>query len=386
MKIFLLNILLLLLSHEIVLSATLPEEYKPVKIAGKVNQAAGSVAWSRDNRFIAFLNDGLNIYDINIGASKRIAIDSPYYVAWDDNNSLFVLYKKGLNKKLCTAGIKKLKCEDIPLNKAPEAVFPIADSAKLLVVSAQLKTAALWSDVYYELSIHDSDSGLTRTIYKAERTLPTKNPDIDFLSGWISQGLSPLDTTFLTMEYAKPPIFPPQLKIGVVDYMTGKIKTVGEFPHNKFSVQGSWSPDGQRFALPDQKGRLTIMNIAGESSIPEKEVIGWHPSWNPRGSQIFIGGHIIDADGGRKVELAPKGADTSAYWSPDGTKMALLINDSLWLLDGFKPSIISPDKLPDKKLLKKLILLKELFTDKLISEEDYDSRYMKLLEKDGPPK
>ncbi|TAN44576.1 MAG: hypothetical protein EPN22_06090 [Nitrospirae bacterium] len=380
------NMLLLFLFHGTALPATLQEKYKPVKIAEKVKPAGSSVAWSRDNRFIAFPDDGLNIYDTTTGSSKKIDMATAYHVIWADDNVLFVLYKKGADKKLCAADIKRLKCEDIPINKAPEAVFPIMDSKKLLVVSAQLKTASLWSDVYYELSIHDLASDLTRTIYRADRTLLTKNPSIDFLSGWISMGVSPYDTTFLTMEYVKPPIFPPHLKIGVVDYMTGKTKNIGQAPHNKFSVQGSWSPDGRRFAFPDQKGRLTIMNIAGESITPDKEVAGRHPSWNPVGSQIFIGGHIIDADGSRKVELAPKGADTKAYWSPDGTKMALLIDESLWLLDGFKPSIISPDRLPDKNLLKKLLLLKELFTDKLISEEDYDSRYMKLLEKDGQAK
>ncbi len=330
------------------------------------------------------MSDGITIYDAVSTESKKIDLDTPYYVAWGPSNRFWVLYKKGPDKKLCAVSTNKLQCEEIFISKVPEAIFPVPDSTKLIVVSGQITTASLWSDVYYELSVHDYVTGLPRTVHKSNRTLPTKNPDIDFMSGWINQGPSPFDTTFLTMEYVKPPVFPSQLKIGIVDYLTGKISNIGQIPHNKFSVQASWSPDGRRFALPGTKGNLMIMNIDGEVFTPDKEIIGWHPSWNPKGSQIFIGGYLLNSDGSKREELVAKGMNSRAFWSPDGLKMVLHTNNSLWLLNKFSPSLISPDRLPDKNLLKKIVLLKDLFIEKLISEDEYNLRYKKLLEKDAP--
>ena len=147
------------------------------------------------------------------------------------------------------------------------------------------------------------------------------------------------------MEQIKPPVFMPYSKISVVDFLTGKIQVITDNGRIKRNIAGSWSPDGRRLALTDADGYFEMLDSgAGISVSVDRGSPGTYPSWNPKGSQIFIGGYVMDSDGKNKEELLPNSAKSLAKWSPDGTKIAILSNGDLWLLKDFKPHFVPPDK------------------------------------------
>ena len=68
-----------------------------------------------------------------------------------------------------------------------------------------------------------------------------------------------------------------------------------------------------------------------------------------------------------------------ARWSPDGTKIAIVSSGDLWLLKDFNPHFIPPDKPLDEALSKKILLLKELMNEGLLTESEYQERYDRLM-------
>ena len=372
-------------SSEVFAETHLPGNHNPLKVSDGVAGRQGAVAWSKDGKRIAFIRDGLFLYDVAGREQKRIKINEPYYLSWGSGDSLFVLFRKEGRKALCRVAADSLDSKEITLEGEPEAVFPVFDDRKLLILSSGLKATSIGMEASYRLMLLDIEKGTVRTLYESSRILPTRNADIDYVSGWVYPGTNPFDTTILTMEFVKPPAFPPYLRIGTTDYVTGKAKEIGRVRHKKFSVPSSWSPDGMRLALPDEEEHLKIIDMAGGGKEIDNEVFGTFPAWNPKGSQIFFGGYLLSADGKKKEELISQGRESVALWSPDGTKMALLFSDELWLLDNFRPSLIPPDRTFPEDLFKKVLLLKELLREGLLTETEYEHRHGALLKEPGGP-
>ena len=91
----------------------------------------------------------------------------------------------------------------------------------------------------------------------------------------------------------------------------------------------------------------------------------------------------MDSDGKNKEELLPDSAKSISKWSPDGTKIAVISGGNVWLFKGFAPRFISPDKPLDEALSQKIVILKELMKEGLLTENEFQERYDRLISGKG---
>ena len=143
----------------------------------------------------------------------------------------------------------------------------------------------------------------------------------------------------------------------------------------------SWSPDGRRLALSDATGRVVITDLRADAGSVEAESAGFHPSWNPRGSLLYLGGYLVRSNGKTEAALLPDSPRSIAWWSMDGTRLAAVAEGELWLFDAFAPVFLPPDKPLDEALKNKLSLLKSQHRDGLVTLQEYQARRATLLER-----
>ncbi|MBI5100484.1 MAG: PD40 domain-containing protein [Nitrospirae bacterium] len=358
----------------------IPSVYSPVKVDSGVAPESGRVSWHNDNTRIAYISDAAYIYDTRTGAARPLDIAGPHYLSWAGDNHLVVLYREEGRKAMCLVDARDLSIRKLPVDIEPDAVFPVKEGAGLLIFSSKISARALWADYHFALARYDISSGSAKKIYEATVRLPVRNARPEDLKGLVQPDMNPFDFTALLMEAVKPPVVQPYVKIVSVDYITGKANVIGEMHHRGISVSGSWSPDGRRFAFGDETGLLKIYDLnSGEISDTGHDIRGRRPSWNPEGSQIFYGGHVVTRGVKDAEMLVPDGASSIGIWSPDGTGLALISSDGLRILRNFRPSFVPPDGRVDKTLKAKLLLLKEIYAEGLITGSEYEKRYKKLM-------
>lgn len=302
----------------------------------------------------------------------------PYFLCWGTDNLLYMLQKAEGGKLLSSIDPATLNRTDIPLPFEPDGIFALPQEKSLIMITAVFDQKRLWSEITYTLHLFDTKSSTIKKIYENRRTLPRRKETADYLSGWLWPGPRPGDSTFMTMEPVKPPVVMPYLQLGLVDYITGKAVAFGRIESPNFSVPASWSPDGRRFAFSGLDGVLHVYDIEqAVISTPEKSlpVRGNFPAWNPRGSQIYFGGHIIRSDGQQVDILGPEGQDSIGFWSPDGTKIAIATKSGLYIAGNYRPMLVHPDKVYTKEKTARLRLLKELLAEGLIPEQEYSERH-----------
>lgn len=353
-----------------------------LKLADSVTPSPGAVAWSPDGKKIAFISGAVVILDPESRSEKRVSVSSPYFLCWTADNLLYVLHRAEDRKVLIRIDTDTLKKTEVPLPFQPEGIFALPGEKTLVMVTAAFNQKRLWSEMTYAVHLFDPGSATAKKIYESSRTLPRQTKRADHLSGWLWAGPRPGDSAFLTMESVKPPVVMPYLQLGMVDFITGRAKTFGRIESPALSVPVSWSPDGRRFAFSDTDGILHMYDIERSViSAPEKglHIRGTVPAWNPRGSQIYFGGHIIWSDGGKTDVLGPEGQDNIGFWSPDGRKIAIASKNGFYLFDDHRPVLVPPDRVPVEEKTVKLRLLKELLAEGLISEQEYIERYTILM-------
>ncbi|TAN40095.1 MAG: hypothetical protein EPN25_08905 [Nitrospirae bacterium] len=358
----------------------LPEKYRPLKVSEGIAQDPGRVSWHPDSNRLAYVAGAVHIYDMQTKEQRTVHVDSPYYAAWGKGDDLFILYREDGSKALCRVDGRGQGLKKISLAIEPDAVFPVKDGSQLLLLSVRVFARALWTDYHYGLYLYDLRTGSTKKIHEATNNLSLRKLRPEDLKGLIQPSMNPFDATALVLESVRPPNAPSYLKIMHLDYITGKAEAVGRLNSKSLSVPFSSSPDGRRFAFTDESGRLKIYDHNGGVSDSGFDIQGRLPAWNPAGSQIYFGGYVVGSSAGGEPELLlPGGAASLAVWSPDGRKMALVTGDGLWLLDNFIPSFLPPDRVPDRSLSDKIVLLKELLAEGLITDRDYRERYEKLV-------
>jgi hypothetical protein len=366
-------------------SADLPpgaHTYTIAQVAGRVHHKPGALAWSPDSRHLAFISGNVFLLDTAGNRQEEVTIPDPIFLSWGTDTTLYVLYRELGQKKLCRIDAASLSRKDLPLASDPDAVFALPDSGGLLFVSARLEQKRLWTEFSYSLVLFDLDKETGKMLYEAQKRLPLKKMDETYLNGWFWSGIRPADSAVLTVEPVKPPVIMPYLQIGLVDYVTGKSREIGKISNGDMPMVASWSPDGGRFAFTDEQRRMAIFDV-GNSSIVSPgggiDIAGVYPSWNPKGSQIYFGGYILRSDGQQKEAIFPGAQGSFGVWSPDGTKIAILNNEELHLLSGYRPSAVPPDKIYSAATVRKLYLLKELLSEGLITAQEYEQRHDKLI-------
>ena len=125
----------------------------------------------------------------------------------------------------------------------------------------------------------------------------------------------------------------------------------------------TWSPDSKRIAfIRHQRGEEVITTVHSDSSsltnvanvplvattqplrrnVSGDNLRGRWLSWSPSGSDILIQRSpfaLVDADGSR-TKIMDAGPGAYAGWSPDGSKIAVLLHDDV---DGVKLFTMNPD-------------------------------------------
>ena len=356
--------------------------YAISRIASAVLHKPGALAWSADSRKLAFISGKVTLLDTGSNRRQEVDIPDPLFLSWAADGPLYVLYRESGQKKLCRIDTETLGRKDLPISSDPQALVALPDTGGLLLVSVSIDQKRLWTEFSYMLALFDPDKGSGKKLFEMQKRLPTKNLPADYINGWLWTGTRPADSTILTVEPVKPPVIMPYLQIGLFDYLTEKSREIGRIINGGMSTAASWSPDGRRFAFPDDQKHLAIFDSEGSAAInPEtiEDINGSFPSWNPKGSQIYFGGHILRSDGQQKETLFPGAYDSLGVWSPDGTKIAILNGQDLHLLTGYIPSLIPPDKVFPGDLVRKLFLLKELLSEGLITTQEFENRRDNLI-------
>lgn len=357
-------------------------QYRPIKIAAGVLQKPGSVAWSSDGKTIAFLGDTLRLYDVAAGSLRETDLLPPLFLSPGPGRLFYLLY--GEDSRGILAGLDPVTLEkkETRLPERPDAVVALPDNRRLLLVSVRLDQKKLWAELSYQVSVMDLHSAITTKVFETQKTIPGRVRPQDYQSAWFWPGPRPFDTAMLSVEYVKPPVQMPYLKIGLADYHTGRSREFGRIDHRSMSVPVSWSPDGNRFAFPTSQGRLGIyrMGDTAQGSPPGVEhITGLYPAWNPRGSQIYFGGHIIHSDGSGSERILEGGEESMGLWSPDGSMLAVAHRGGLYLFRDIRATLIPPDRIYPHDFLNKRMLLKELLLEKLITDKEYEERWNNLL-------
>jgi TolB protein len=135
-----------------------------------------------------------------------------------------------------------------------------------------------------------------------------------------------------------------------------------------------WSPDGTELVAASERNGIVILRADGSgervlAETPDNPM--WSPDWSPDGKQIAyyravdtserfndrpctVRTWVVDADGtdGRQLDPLGDGCDVPVSWSPDGTRLAILLLGpdpalefrlGIITLDGSQPVVMLPD-------------------------------------------
>jgi WD40 repeat protein len=344
----------------------------------------GVLSWSPDGERLAFIDGTLHLYDIASGKRRSADVPDPSFVSWRSAEEILVISQEDGRKHLYIVDVKSLSMQKVKLDIEPSAVFPLKNSRQLLIMSSEVKAFALGTRVRFSLFLYDLKTGISGNLFSSDRTLPAKKADINVLNAWTHAGFNNLNGSFMIMEHIKPPAARAYSQVALIDPALGTRKPIagagGELRKQMYA-SGSWSADGKRIALTDVNGLLAIFSLGDLSAPQTVKVRGLYPSWNPRGSQIYVGGFVVDSDGKNMERLLPDGYTSIAEWSPQGSRLAVVSAGELSLFDGFGPRYAGPDGPFDEKVAANIVLLKELFRNSLIGEREYEQRYDKLMRK-----
>jgi len=338
------------------------------------------------------IRDGqLVLLDYAAGRVRKIPEIRPLFIAWAPGDRVAVLSDTGAGKEITLLDAAKGTYSSAPASESAIALKWLYPPDDLVEFSAEAKRYTIGTFITYSFSRVQGEE--REIFFQKELYFPTRRQDLDFTSAWSFPEIRPVYETLLMPEYHNPPAVTPYIYFKTVDPVTGIVDDIVKLENRRFNVLASWSPDGSRLAAADHEGLLVIQDAdegaegAAVSGIPVNyEIKGLNPSWNPRGSQIYLGGWLVGSDGGAVAELLPGAVESIGVWSPDGEKIAVMSESRTLIFDSIHPSFLDPDRPLGNELLQmqeKLRLLKELLTSGLITRSEYDDRRAKLFEQGG---
>jgi WD40 repeat protein len=300
----------------------------------------GAVVWSPDStRIAAIRNNTIYIFDTITEQSRVLSKLKPLFIEWAPGNNLITVHELDGRNELAIADVTNETVESIPVQEQPDAVKWLHAPDEFIVLSTDLKRMSIGAFVTYKLK--KIEGGNVEVFFNHDSYFPTLKQRFDHMSGWTFAGIRPLHGTVLIPEYHNPPRIEPYTVFKTVDPLTKEIRELYKLKDARFSIPAAWSPDGSHLAITNSKGSLNIVNVnrPDERLHTDDAIRGRFPSWNPAGSQIYIGGWIVQSDGTAVEQLIPDARESMGIWSPDGTGLAILFKNSLFYLDGFSPEL-----------------------------------------------
>jgi WD40 repeat protein len=357
-------------------------------IAHRVIGAPGTVAWSPEGKYLAFLTrktQKVTIYDPVSGESFTFESKRPFFLSWADQLTLLIAHGSSDSPVLTLLDIPSKKTVRYPLPPNTVALFgePGAHYGWAFVEENEWRGIGI--DYRYALFRPDWKKNTIGEIAKKSRIIAIREQVLPYLRGWATVGPDPVTGKAVLLLLITPTRGPVFLRAIAIDTVTLEQTGIANIPLNEWITTGaSWSPDGKRLAFTGNDGRLKVLSMDGSLTTLDKEVIGTYPAWDPRGGQIFFGGFLIADDSSDRTRLVSgKGKETStAFFSPAGDHMALDVKGNLWLISGIAPSPRAP-KTPPSVLQKKASALRALYRDGSITREEYRKRLKVLLQEFG---
>lgn len=364
-------------------------ETPPVYSIEGIPLKAGAVSWSPDSTRLAFIRNGqLVLFDYATGKSRRVPEIKPVFLDWAPGERLAVVRDTGAGREIITLDAEKGTYQSVKSDNNTEAVRWLNQHDTLVALSTDIKRRTIGTFVNYVLT--RIEGGRQERVYEREFYFPTHRQDLEFISGWSVPGIRPVYETVLAPEYHNPPAVSPYTYFRTVDPVTGMEEEIMKLDSRRINVLSSWSPDGSRFAVTDDEGLLIIIDAsehagvaAGISMTVNYDIKGLHPSWNPKGSQIYLGGWLIRSDGEAIRRLLADAVNSISVWSPDGERLAVLTGHGMVLFDSIQPSFHPPDRPLDRGLIEKrekFRILKDLLIEGLITDLEFHTRRTKLFE------
>ncbi|MDH4163461.1 MAG: hypothetical protein OEW15_12335 [Nitrospirota bacterium] len=352
--------------------------YHPVRIAKGVPAGPGALAWSPDSKRLAFISKTVTIVDTDSLEQKQTDIPRASSLAWSENNTLYALSREADKTALFAVDPDRLSATRLPLDRQADMLYSL-DADSLILVSARISATRIGSEISRQISRYAVATGRAKTLSTFSKIYPWKDPDGELLLAWRHAGVNPLDGSFLVMEHLKPPVVPAYSRVTRIDTLTGTAVDIPGSGRETLYASAGWSPDGTRVALADGNGRLELQTLRNDDATPVAAPAGLYPSWNPRGSIIYLGGSLVRTDGSGGEPLLSHSPRSIGSWSPDGTRLAVATDGRLLLFRNFTPSFSGADRPLDRVLASKLARLQNLLAEELISRQEYDDRRAGLL-------
>jgi len=344
----------------------------------------GAVAWSKDSARLAVTRgNSLIIIDTESGSAEKIKGINPVFLEWSPGDDLLVITKNRESNELVKINPLDYSHSEITVKHSPASVRWFNPPEEMVVLSLDKNHMKIGTFVTFRLT--RVIAGKEKEFFRKEVYFPTLNRNIDFTSGWTHPGIRPLHESVLTPVFHKPPVVAPYTNLRTVDPVTSLESNVIRFNSKRYNVPTSWSPDGSRLAITTDKGHLQIINFNNPDirNTVNYDIQGLAPAWNPMGSQIYLGGWIINSDGPALKQLLPDASNSIGIWSPDGRKLAVISDDNIMHLKYFTPTFIAPDR-PISSFLPmvhdKLRILKDLYLNRLITIDEYNEKKSKFLD------
>jgi hypothetical protein len=339
----------------------------------KVASRPGAAAWSPDGARLAVIQEQtLVLVDVRTTKHHVLPIPHPSFVSWAPGTEMLVIATEDHRLLRVNPDTGASTTVDLPGTPAG-AQWLVADTT-MLVVTAQSRTMSIGTPA--EAHMLTIEPGPPKEVFRWDSMLPTRNPDIDFTTGWVHARPNPLDDTLIVPEFHKPPQFPAYLLFRAVDPYTGDVEDLFRLETKRFTGAGDWSPDGRRLALADDDGNL-LMWSQGQTeatTTAESTPSGIYPSWNPKFDLLYLGGHILKGDGNLHRRLVDD-SQAIGFWSPDGTRLALVSQGALTIVSDIDGALLTGNPSNTRT---KIRTLARLLHEDLISEEDYRARRNRL--------
>lgn len=345
----------------------------------------GAVAWSKNSAKLAVIRDSsLIIIDTESGSAEKIKGINPVFLEWSPGDDLLVINNNGDNSELVKINPLDGRQKTISVNHSPSSVRWFNPPEEIVVLSLDKNYMKIGAFVTYIMSKLNADK--EKEFFRKEVYFPTLDRDIDFTSGWTHPGIRPLHESVLTPVFHEPPVIAPYTTLGTIDPVTSLESSIIKFKSRRYNVPTSWSPDGSRLAVTSDEGHLNIIDInkPAFSNTVNHDIKGLAPAWNPMGSQIYLGGWIVNSDGHASKQLLPDAFNSIGIWSPDGRKLAVITGDNIMQVKYFTPTFIAPDRPVNSffpLVRDKLRILKDLYMNSLITIDEFNEKQTKILKK-----
>ncbi len=363
-------------------------------LAEGITHGVGAVSWSPDTQRIAYITDSLtiintsdltsNIVEGTVKTSIKSPIKGAYFVRWIDSDTLLALRREGGLAYVVRLNGKGTVMDETVLPMIPDAAYPTNGYKQLLLVSDSSMDMKIGVRTISTLHVMDTLTAEYIEAYKTERIHPRSLKGTGFIMGWSGAGPSPLDNSMLLITYKDPPALNPYSKASVVDYLTGKRRDIYRSPAKRLIPGASWSPKGDRVAVPGIEGSLRLMGRNGITLTLDEIIKGTHVSWSPTGSRMCFGGVLMYTDGSARRKLVDSDMLSRCFWAPRGRKVAVLSDGTLRLYSDPMDRELGRDALrPGHYSISKIKVLRDLLREKLIDKDEYSKRFRKVM---GYPK